>query len=111
MSNADVRSSASPHVRRLAGLAMVVVIAGTFLLAVRLFRGGFGEQAPITVVSERAGLVMNPDAKVKWHGVAVGRVDRIEARQDGKAVLYLAMDPTQLQNIPDNVTVDITSST
>jgi phospholipid/cholesterol/gamma-HCH transport system substrate-binding protein len=90
---------------------MVVLIAGTFFFAVRLFRGGFGEPAPITVVSERAGLVMNPDAKVKWHGVPVGQVDRIEVRRDGKAVLYLAMDPTQLQNIPDNVTVDITSST
>ena len=66
---------------------------------------------PVTVVSDRAGLVMNPEAKVKMRGVQVGQVESIETRPDGKAVLHLAMDPEQLQDIPANVLVDITSST
>jgi phospholipid/cholesterol/gamma-HCH transport system substrate-binding protein len=78
---------------------------------VGLFSGGFGTTVPVTVVSERAGLVMNPEAKVKMRGVQVGQVESIETRSDGTAVLHLAMDPEQLSDIPGNVTVDISSST
>ena len=63
-------------------------------------------------ISERAGLVMNPDAKVKMRGVQVGQVASIETRPDGTAVLHLAMDPiSSCSLIPCNVLVDITSST
>lgn len=100
-----------PAVRPLLGALLVIAIAGLLALSIALFRGGFGTTSTITVVSERAGLVMNPEAKVRWHGVQVGLVQRIENRPDGNAVLHLAMDPSQLHTIPDNVLVDITSST
>lgn len=99
------------NVRALAGLAMLVAIVLIVTLSVGLFRGSFTETVPLTVVSERAGLVMNPDAKVKMRGVQVGTVASIESRPDGVAVLHLAMDPTQLHRIPANVQVDIASST
>jgi virulence factor Mce-like protein len=95
----------------LIGLATVVVLAGIVFFAIGMFRGSFGTTVPVTVVSERVGLVMNPEAKVKMHGVQVGQVDSIENRPDGKAILHLAMDPSQFDDIPNNVTVDITSST
>jgi virulence factor Mce-like protein len=98
-------------VRPLAGLATVLVIVGIVVFSVGLFRGGFGTTAPVTVISERAGLVMNPKAKVKMRGVQVGQVESIETRSDGRAVLHLAMDPEQLKDIPANVLVDISSST
>ena len=98
-------------VRALAGLATVVVIVAIFALAVGLFQGSFTETVPVTVISPRAGLVMNPDAKVKMRGVQVGKVDSIESRPNGQAVLHLAMDPSQLHLIPANVLVDIASST
>jgi phospholipid/cholesterol/gamma-HCH transport system substrate-binding protein len=98
-------------VRPLAGLLTVLVLAGIVFFAIGMFRGGFGTTVPVTVVSERAGLVMNPEAKVKMRGVQVGQVESIENTPDGKAVLHLAMDPTQLDDIPSNVNVDITSST
>jgi virulence factor Mce-like protein len=66
---------------------------------------------PVTVESERAGLVMNPEAKVKMRGVQVGQVESIEPKPGGGAVLHLAMYPAQLQDIPNNVDVNITSST
>lgn len=100
-----------PAVRPALGAVSVLVVLGIFVLSIVLFRGGLGTTSTVTVVSERAGLVMNPEAKVKWHGVQVGHVEAIETRPDGKAVLRLSMDPTQLQVIPDNVLVDITSST
>lgn len=101
------RSYASP----LAGLATFIVIAAIFAVSVGLFRGDFTTTVPVTVVSPRAGLVMNPDAKVKMRGVQVGQVASIESLPNGEAALHLAMDPSQLRFIPANVRVDITSST
>jgi phospholipid/cholesterol/gamma-HCH transport system substrate-binding protein len=95
----------------MAGLGTVVAIAAIVALAVALFRGSFNETVPVTVLSDRAGLVMNPDAKVKMRGVQVGQVSSIEERPDGTAALHLAMDKSQLHLIPSNVGVDITSST
>ena len=102
-----------PHngIRALTGLATVVVIAAIVAVAVGLFRGSFTETVPVTVMSPRAGLVMNPDAKVKMRGVQVGKVDSIESRPNGQAALHLAMDPSEMHLIPANVLVDITSPT
>jgi virulence factor Mce-like protein len=101
----------SSVIRPLTGLALIIVIGLIFALAVGLFRGSFTKTEPVTVLSDRAGLVMNPDAKVKMRGVQVGKVESIETRPDGMAALHLAMDPSQLHLIPSNVNVDIESST
>jgi phospholipid/cholesterol/gamma-HCH transport system substrate-binding protein len=98
-------------VRPLAGLGLVVALGLIFALAVGLFRGSFTETVPVTVLSDRAGLVMNPDARVKMRGVQVGKVASIESKPDGQAAIHLAMDPSQMHLIPSNVLVDITSST
>lgn len=97
--------------RPAAGLATIVAIAGIVLFAVTMFRGDFTETVPLTVLSPRAGLVMDPDAKVKMHGVQVGKVDSIEELPGGQAVLHLAMDPSKMHAIPANVGVDIASTT
>jgi len=99
------------YARPLAGLATVVAIAAIVALSVGLFRGSFTKTVPVTVISDRAGLVMNPDARVKMRGVEVGKVASIESRADGTAALHLAMDPNQLRHIPENVLVDIASTT
>jgi virulence factor Mce-like protein len=87
------------------------VLAAIVAVAVGLFRGSFTKSVPVTVLSSRAGLVMNVDAKVKMHGVQVGKVDSIESRPNGQAVLHLAMYPSDLHLIPANVLVDITAPT
>jgi phospholipid/cholesterol/gamma-HCH transport system substrate-binding protein len=99
------------YARPLAGLGTVVAVLAVIALAVGLFRGSFTKTIPVTVISDRAGLVMNPDAKVKMRGVQVGKVSSIEAQPDGTAAIHLAMDPSQLRLIPSNVNVDIASST
>ena len=101
----------SSAVRPLTGLAMIVAIGLIIAVAIGLFRGSFTKTEPVTVLSDRAGLVMNNDAKVKMRGVEVGRVDSIESRPDGKAALRLAMNPSQLHLIPSNVDVNIESPT
>lgn len=93
------------------GLGTVLAIAAIIVLVAALFRGSFIPTEPVTVISDRAGLVMNPDAKVKMRGVQVGTVESIEKRSDGTAALHLAIDPSQMRLIPSNVDVDIASST
>jgi phospholipid/cholesterol/gamma-HCH transport system substrate-binding protein len=102
-----------PHngIRALTGLVSIAVIAAIVYVAVGLFQGSFTETMPVTVLSPRAGLVMNPDAKVKMHGVQVGKVASIESRPNGQAVLHLAMYPSEMHLIPANVLVDLTSPT
>jgi virulence factor Mce-like protein len=63
------------------------------------------------VLSPRAGLVMNPDAKVTSHGVQVGTVTSIDDLPDGQAAIHLAIEPARLAIIPSNVAVDISSTT
>jgi virulence factor Mce-like protein len=66
---------------------------------------------PATVLSPRAGLVLNPDAKVKFHGVQVGRVSAIEGTPDGQVAIHLAIDAAWLHLIPANALVSIESTT
>jgi virulence factor Mce-like protein len=102
----------SPRIARpLTGLATVGVAVAIVALAVGLFQGSFTKTVPVTVLSERAGLVMNADAKVKLHGAQVGSVQSIESLPDGRAALHLAMDPNYMDIIPANVGVDIASTT
>ncbi|HEY1441299.1 MAG TPA: MCE family protein [Mycobacterium sp.] len=95
----------------LLGLITVVVICAIFALSIGMFQGSFTATVPVTVIAQRAGLVMNPDAKVKMRGVQVGKVSTIESLPNGQAAIHLAMDPSQLKYIPGNVLVDIASST
>ncbi|WP_319435699.1 MCE family protein [Mycobacterium sp. RTGN5] len=97
--------------RPLTGLITLLVFVAIVSLAVTLFRRGLTESVPVTVLSPRAGLVMNPDAKVKLHGVQVGRVTSIDLRSDGQAAIHLAIDPKQLHLIPANAQVDVASTT
>ncbi|OBI43369.1 MCE family protein [Mycobacterium sp. E796] len=97
--------------RPLLGAAAIAVIAAIVAGTVVLFQGGAVESVPVTVLSPRAGLVMNPDAKVKLHGAQVGKVSSIDNLPDGRAAIHLAMDPSSLHLIPANTRVDIESTT
>ena len=97
--------------RPLAGLATVIAIAAIVAVSVGLFRDSFTKTVPVTVISDRAGLVMNPEAKVKLNGAQVGKVASIDSLPDGQAALHLAIDPKMVDVIPANVGADITSST
>jgi len=97
--------------RPLLGAAAVAVIGAIVAGTVVLFQGGAVASVPVTVLSPRAGLVMNPDAKVKLHGAQVGKVSSIDNLPDGRAAIHLAMDPSWLHLIPANTRVDIESTT
>lgn len=97
--------------RPIAGAITVISICAVIALSVALFRGSFTDSVTVTVLSDRAGLVMNPDAKVKLHGAHVGSVASIDPLPDGRAAIRLALDPSALELIPANVGVNIGSTT
>ena len=95
----------------LAGLATLIAIAAVIAFSVGAFRGSFTPSAPVTVLSPRAGLMMNNNARVTMRGVEVGKVESIEALPNGQAAVHLAMNPSQLHLIPANVQVEMSSPT
>ena len=74
-------------------IASVIVFV---LAASALFAGTFRDFVPVTLTSDRAGLVMEPGAKVKMRGVEVGRVGELRGGQDPVA-LKLELFPEQAQ--------------
>ncbi|MDL9936496.1 MCE family protein [Gordonia sp. ABSL1-1] len=96
--------------RRLAAVTMVGLLLAIVIGASAQFLDLFASTDKVTLYAPRAGLVMNPDAKVKLRGVEVGRVSEI-SEEDGQAVLTLAIDSGQMDKIPGNVTADIKSNT
>jgi len=105
------RHDSSSVARPLLGLLMITALTALIALAISLYQNRFVETVAVTVISQRAGLVMNPDAKVKIRGIPVGRVVSIATKSDGTTALRLALDASQLHFIPANVGVDIASST
>ena len=111
MTQRDAMSTWRGVIRPAVGVASVVLLAAIVGGAVVMFRGDVTSGVPITVLSPRAGLVMNAGAKVKMRAVQVGTVSAIEQRPNGQAVLHLSIDPSELPQIPANVDVDIASPT
>jgi phospholipid/cholesterol/gamma-HCH transport system substrate-binding protein len=89
---------------------LVVIIVGLITLSIALFTGSLTKSVPVILTSDRAGLVMNPGAKVKLRGVEVGRVGAITGQGPG-VKLELQMDPDQIKYIPSNVGAQIKATT
>ena len=51
--------------KKLAAAGLVLGLVAIVAVALTMFSGGFTKSTPITVTSTRAGLVMEPNAKVK----------------------------------------------
>ena len=93
---------------------LFLVIAALSTLTALLFNGTLRKSVPLTLVSDRAGLVMENGAKVKLRGVQIGEVASIGAESAAgtdSSKLNLRMDPGPFQNLPSNVEAEIKSST
>jgi phospholipid/cholesterol/gamma-HCH transport system substrate-binding protein len=89
---------------------LLAVVAAFLLVTASVYSGTFSSYVPVTLTSERSGLVMETGAKVKMRGVEVGRVKSITGGA-GSADLELAIYPDQIQFIPANVRAQIQSTT
>ncbi len=94
---------------------LVVIVIALSTLTALLFSGTLRRTVPLTLVSDRAGLVMESGAKVKLRGVQVGEVASIGADAGVPAAaasaLTLKIDPGPFQYLPSNVEAEIKSST
>ncbi len=99
---------------KLAGLIFLIVFAILVAFVIMQFRGSLTPKTELTMVSSRAGLVMDPKSKVTYNGVEIGRVkDITPTMQDGKeaAKLTMEVDPKYIKLIPANVVADIEATT
>jgi phospholipid/cholesterol/gamma-HCH transport system substrate-binding protein len=99
---------------KLAGLILSLLTIGAIVLVYFQFRGDFLDREKLTMMSARAGLSMDPGAKVTYNGVEIGRVGTVEQVNVGdepRAKITLEVDPKYLNLIPKNVEADISATT
>ncbi|MGZ8807722.1 MAG: MCE family protein [Mycobacterium sp.] len=89
---------------------VLIVVVAWFAVVATIFTGRFTSYEPVTLVSDRAGLVMESGAKVRLRGVEIGRVDSIGTDVDA-ARLQLKIDPGPFKLLPSNVEAEIRSTT
>ena len=106
---ADVREDEGLHPGWWTLILVLMVIAAIWL-TYALFTGSLRKFVPVTLTSDRSGLVMESDAKVKLRGVQVGRVAAIEGGTE-PVKLKLEIYPDQIEHIPANVEAQIRATT
>jgi phospholipid/cholesterol/gamma-HCH transport system substrate-binding protein len=96
------------------GVILLAVCALVLALVYMQFRGDFTPKTELTIVASRAGLVMEPGAKVTFNGVAIGRVasiSEIERDRSPAAKLVLEVNPKYIKLIPANVEATVEAAT
>jgi phospholipid/cholesterol/gamma-HCH transport system substrate-binding protein len=99
---------------RTAGLVVFLIGALVLWLVYLQYRGDFTPVTRLTMLSSRAGLVMDPGSKVTYNGVQIGRVaDIAEVQHDGRPAAKFTLDvyPRYLKLIPANVDAKIEATT
>ncbi|MGI5216499.1 MCE family protein [Nocardia sp. CA-290969] len=89
---------------------MVAMLVLVVAVSLTMFLGGFTPEKHVAVVVPRSGLVMDPDAKVKFRGAEIGRVGSVES-ENGQVRLELDLNPDLMPLVPGNALVDIRSTT
>ncbi|BBX15256.1 MCE-family protein MCE3A [Mycolicibacterium duvalii] len=89
-------------------LLFITVVA--IWLTYSLFFGTFKSHETVTLASDRAGLVMDTNAKVKLRGVQVGRVADIQGGSQPVS-LKLEIDSDKVKYIPANIEGRIRATT
>jgi phospholipid/cholesterol/gamma-HCH transport system substrate-binding protein len=97
------------HVR-IAAAILAAIVAAAAIFTYLSYTAAFTSTDTVTVMSPRAGLVMDTDAKVKYRGIQVGEVKKIEYAGD-QAKLTLAIHRDDMRYIPSNATVRIAGTT
>ncbi len=91
-------------------LIFLIATAVTIALTAGLFSGAWKTYVPVTLMSDRAGLVMDRGAKVTMRGVQVGRVGQVTGAKN-QVSLRLDIYPDEIGYIPANVQARIRAGT
>lgn len=95
---------------RIAAAVLAAIIVAFSVFTYFAYTAAFTPTDTVTVTSPRAGLVMDPEAKVKYRGIQIGKVEDITYTGD-QAKLTLAINHDQLRYVPSNAVVRIASTT
>jgi phospholipid/cholesterol/gamma-HCH transport system substrate-binding protein len=92
---------------------LLLVIVGLVVGTAALFSGSYKTYVPVTLTSDRAGLVMETGGKVKLRGVQVGRVSSIKGGPGDPVAVSLRLEiyPDQIEHIPANIEAQIRATT
>jgi phospholipid/cholesterol/gamma-HCH transport system substrate-binding protein len=99
---------------RVAGVIVFLIAALVLWLVYLQYKGDFTTKTKLTMLSDRAGLVMDPGSKITYNGVQIGRVAKIdEIQRDGKPAAKFTLDvyPKFIRLIPANVDAKIVATT
>lgn len=99
---------------KLAGSILLLILAVILTFVLLQFRGKLTPETELTMLASRSGLVMDPNSKVTYNGVEIGRVKEILAVTDGDtpaAKLVMEVNPKFIKLIPSNVKGDIEATT
>ena len=97
-----------------AGAVFLVITSVVAAFIYLQFRGDLTDKTQLTLLSPRAGLVVEPGSKVTYNGVEIGRVahiDMVDEHGTPTAKLTLDVDPRYIEYIPANVAVEIRATT
>ena len=110
---APLNSSRTPPYK-LGGIIFVLLCVLIVVLVLLQFRGKFEPKTQLTLMSSRAGLVMDPGSKVTFNGVVIGRVTevtQVNVGDEPRAKLALNVKPQYIDLIPKNVDAKIQATT
>jgi phospholipid/cholesterol/gamma-HCH transport system substrate-binding protein len=96
--------------RRIAGVAFLGVLALLVGVAIAFYQKAFTPVVKVTLMADRAGNQLSPQADVKLRGLIVGSVRSVHAEASG-ATIDLALDPDQVHLIPENVSAQLLPKT
>lgn len=95
---------------RIAAAVLAAILVAFTVFTYLAYSAVFTPTETVTVTSQRAGLVMDKEAKVKYRGIQIGKVEDI-AYTGNEAKLTLAINRSQLRYVPSNALVRIASTT
>lgn len=96
--------------RRLVGVGLLGFLAAMVALVWALYHQSFTPTVDVTLLTDRAGLMMAAQDEVKFHGVVVGDVGSVGLRGQS-VVITLRIDPAQAHLIPANAVAQISPNT
>lgn len=89
---------------------LVLVVGVSVWASLGAFNGDFTRTVPVTLTADRSGLVMEPYAKVRMRGLAVGQVLTVASQSGNTARLQLEIFSDQIKYIPANVEARINAT-
>ena len=99
---------------KLAGIVLALLMVAVTVFVYLQFRGDLVERDKLIMMSDRAGLSMDPGAKVTYNGVEVGKVatvDEVTVGDEPRARITMEVDPKYIHLIPKNVDAAISATT